>query len=185
MSANSIEDTGIPLPRISHVDTQTPSTLIVTWVDGKRAGQVDPIDISPIINTYKVFHTLRKNDALFESVRLVDDGDAVAWGDNEDLEISAEALEDLAEQSMTPQDFVAFMKRYDLTEEGAAANLGYSRRQIGYFKCSGPIRRVVALACKGYEALRKEQMTGHLSALIKGEMAAQSKSSPNIKIIAA
>jgi hypothetical protein len=146
------DDTGILLPRIANVDALPPHTLVVTWADGRHAGEVTRIDVAPIVNTYKIFRPLRKNEALFETARVSEDGDSVVWNGNEDLELSAEALEDLAEQTMTPQDFVAFMDRNNLTEEAAATVLGYGRRQIGYFKTSGPIPRVVALACRGYEA---------------------------------
>ncbi len=157
MSANDIEHTGIPLPRIGHVDARwDPLTLIVTWSHGERAGQVDRIDVAPIINTYKIFRPLRTNEALFKTARLSEDGDAVVW-DDKDLELSAEALESLANQIMTPQDFVAFMERNHLTEEGIASILGYGRRQIGYYKTTGPIPRVVALACRGYEAFLNEK----------------------------
>jgi hypothetical protein len=152
MSANDIEHTGIPLPRIAHVDTWSPLTLVVTWAEGRRAGQVDRIDVAPIINTYKIFCPLRNDEDLFAMARVSEDGDSVIWAENDDLELPAEALEELAEQTMTPQDFVAFMKRNNLTEEAVAAVLGYQRRQIGYYKSTGPIPRVVALACRGYEA---------------------------------
>src|SRR5882762_5943801 len=56
------------------------------------------------------------------------------------------------DEAMTPQDFASFLRRNDLTQEAAAALLGYSRRQIGTFVSTGPIPRVVALACYGYEA---------------------------------
>jgi hypothetical protein len=68
------------------------------------------------------------------------------------IDMSAEFIEDIANEAMTPQDFVGFLRRNDLTEEEAAALLGYSRRQIGNFVSTGPIPRVVALACYGYEA---------------------------------
>ena len=152
MRANDIEDTGIPLPRIADVAPGADKSVVVTWADGVRAGEVDVIDLDPIIKTYKIFSPLRKDQALFDTVHPIDDGDAIAWGDGKDLELSAETLEQLAEATMTPQDFVEFMKRHQLTEEGIAAVLGYSRRQIGYFKTTGPIPRVVALACKGYDA---------------------------------
>jgi hypothetical protein len=150
MSANDVVDTGVPLPRIAHVQPEAPSTLVVTWAEGRRAGQVERIDVAPIINTYKIFRPLRRASVLFESAHVTDDGNAIAWyGD--DLELSAEAIEGLAEQTMTPTQFVAFMKQYNLKEDAIAGILGYSRRQIGYFKTTGPIPRVVALACKGYE----------------------------------
>lgn len=153
---NDVEDTGIPLPRIADAVCYGDKSLAVTWAEGARAGQVDVIDLEPIIKTYKIFRPLRKDRALFDTVHLIDDGDAIAWGDGRDLELSAETLEELAEENMTPKDFVEFMKRHALTEEGIAAVLGYSRRQIGYFKTTGPIPRVVALACKGYDAEHPE-----------------------------
>ena len=156
MSANDIEDTGTPLPRIANLRAASPLTLIVTWAEGSRAGCVDRIDLAPVINTYKIFRPLRKNQALFETAHLIEDGDVVAWN-GADLELSAEAIEGLAEQIMTPQDFVAFMKRNNLTQEACAAILGYSRRQIGYYTTTGPIPRVVALACKGYEVTNFEK----------------------------
>src|SRR5262245_2428187 len=64
----------------------------------------------------------------------------------------AELIEDIANEAMTPQDFVGFLRRNDLTQEAAAALLGYSRRQIENFVSTGLIPRVVALACFGYEA---------------------------------
>ncbi len=152
MSANDIEYTGIPLPRMGRMSTVTrPFSIAVQWADGLRAGMTETIDLSPIIDSFKIFRPLRNNETLFRTARLIDDGDAVAWSGT-DIEMSAEAIEALAEQTMTPQDFVAFMERNDLTQEGAAAILGYSRRQIGYYTTTGPIPRVVALACLGYEA---------------------------------
>jgi hypothetical protein len=65
--------------------------------------------------------------------------------------------ETLAEQSMTPDGFARFLTRNRLTHEGAAALLGRSRRQIEYYLKRGPIPRVVALACFGYEALAARQ----------------------------
>jgi hypothetical protein len=162
MSANDIEDTGVPLPVISHVSADAPSTLIVTWSVGRRAGHVDRIDIAPTINTYKIFRALRNNPKLFETARVIDDGNAIAW-DGPDLELSAEALEAAAEQTMTPEQFVAFMKRNNLTEAAVAAILDYSRRQIGYFKTVGPIPRVVALACKGFESETLEHIQDAIS----------------------
>jgi len=45
----------------------------------KNAGLVDRVDLSPIINSYKIFRPLRKNEARVETAHLIDDGDVVAW----------------------------------------------------------------------------------------------------------
>lgn len=155
MNANEIEDTGVPLPRIGEIRALAPLDVCVTWASGARAGRTEVIDLAPIILTYKIFRPLRKNETLFRTARLIEDGDVVAW-DGEDLELSAEAIESLAQSTMAPEDFVAFMARNHLTQEAVAAILGYSRRQIGYYTTTGPIPRVVALACKGYEAEKRE-----------------------------
>ena len=156
MSADEIVETGIALPRIAEVRAVAPLTLLVTWAEGARAGRTDRVDLAPVVETFRIFRPLRKNEALFATARLGDDGDTVVWaGDN--LEMHAETIKLLAEQTMSPQDFVAFLKRNRLTQDAAAAILGYSRRQIGYFTTAGPIPRVVALARKGYEAEQARQ----------------------------
>lgn len=107
-----------------------------------------------MISSYKIYRPLRNDPPLFATARLVEDGDAVAW-DGEDLEMSAEVIETLADQSMTPEEFSEFLQRNKLTQEAAAALLGRSRRQIGYYLNPGPVPRIVALACLGYEALQQ------------------------------
>src|SRR5262249_22113353 len=67
------------------------------------------------------------------------------------MEMSAELIEDIANDAMTPQDFAGFLRRNDLSQEAAATLLGYSRRQIENFVATGLVPRVVALACHGYE----------------------------------
>jgi len=156
MRANDIQDTGVLLPRIADVRTDFPFVLIVTWAEGNRAGQVDRVDVSPVISTYKIFKPLKNRKVSFETAHLDEYGDAVLWN-GKDLELSAEVIEELAEQTMTPKDFVAFMKRNSLTETAAASILGYSRRQIGYYKTTGPIPRIVALACRGFEGTKREK----------------------------
>jgi hypothetical protein len=93
---------------------------------------------------------------LFATAHLVEDGEVVAW-DGPDLEMTAELIETLAQEAMTPEDFAQFLARNKLTHESAAALLGRSRRQIEYYLKRGPIPRVVALACFGYEALAARQ----------------------------
>jgi hypothetical protein len=150
MSATEFEDTGIPLPRISEIQALPDFRLAIAWTEGSRRGRTDVVDLAPVINTYKVYRPLRNNEELFQTARLVDDGNVVAWGDGR-IDMSAELLEDIANETMTPQDFASFLERNGLTQEAAAALLGYSRRQIGNFVSVGPIPRVVALACYGYE----------------------------------
>jgi len=150
MSATEIGSTGSPLPRMSEIQALPDFRLAIAWAEGSRRGRTDLIDLAPIIYTYKLYRPLRNNDELFQTARLVDGGNVVEWGDGR-IDMSAELVEEIANETMTPQDFASFLERNGLTQEAAAALLGYSRRQIGNFVSVGPIPRVVALACYGYE----------------------------------
>lgn len=152
MSETEILDTGVPMARIAAARAVGPSHLEITWADGSRAGRTETVDVAPLVGSYKVYRPLRDNPALFATARLIEDGDAVAW-DGPDLEMSADLIETIAEQEMDCAEFARFLKRNGLTQEAAAALLGRSRRQIGYYLNPGPVPRIVALACFGYEAL--------------------------------
>src|SRR3954452_24088076 len=152
MSPTEMIDAGLAMARIAEVHVIGPSHLAITWAEGARAGGTDSLDLRPLIGSHKVYRPLRDDAELFATARLVEDGNAVAW-DGVDLEMSADLIETLAEEAMTPTEFARFLERNRLTQEGAAALLGRSRRQIGYYLNPGPVPRIVALACFGYEAL--------------------------------
>lgn len=154
MNANEMVDSGIAAARIASIQVGGDLRLAVRWAEGLRAGKTDEVDLAPAINSYKFYRPLRGNADLFGTVRLIDDGYAVAWGDGA-IDMSAETIETLAQETMSPQDFAAFMERNKLTQAAAAAVLGRSRRQIAYYLNPGPVPRVIALACHGYEALRR------------------------------
>lgn len=152
MNATEMIDTGLPMARIATIRVVGPSRLEINWSEGSRAGRQDCVDLTPLIWSYKIYRPLRNDPALFATAHVIEDGDAIAWG-GPDLEMSADMIEALAEEEMTPEEFAQFLKRNGLTQEAAAALLGRTRRMIGYYLSSGPIPRVVALACIGYEAL--------------------------------
>lgn len=152
MNATDIFDTGLPMARISELRVVGPHVVEVTWADGDRAGMKERVDLSPAIGSYKIYRPLRDDAELFATAKLRDGGNVIVW-DGEDLEMTAEMVESLAEESMTPAEFAAFLKRNNLTQQAAAALLGRSRRQIAYYLNPGPIPRVVSLACLGYEKL--------------------------------
>jgi hypothetical protein len=151
VSGNDILDSGVAMARIGSVRVVGANTLEMTWTEGRRAGRKDIVDLSPALGSYKIYRPLRHDHALFSTAHLAEDGDVIAW-DVPDLEMTADLIETLAEETMTSADFAQFLKRNHLTQEAAAALLGRSRRQIGYYLSKGPIPRVVALACFGYEA---------------------------------
>jgi hypothetical protein len=151
MSTTDIDNTGVLLPLISEIRALPDFRLAIVWAEGSRTGPADFVDLAPVINTYRIYRPLRNNEELFQTARLVDRGNVVEWGDGT-IHMSAELIEEIASEAMTPQEFASFVRRNDLTHEAAAALLGCSRRQIGDFISTGPIPRIVALACYGYEA---------------------------------
>ncbi|MBR0812082.1 DUF2442 domain-containing protein [Bradyrhizobium diazoefficiens] len=155
MSANDIVDSGIELPRMASVQPLNDFVLKVRWAEGPRRGREDLVDVSPAIFSYKVYRPLR-DEELFMAGKIAEDGDVVAW-DTGDLVMSADTIQSLAQESWTPSEFVAFLTRNQLTQVSAAALLGRSRRQIANYVARGPIPRVVALACYGFESLRRDK----------------------------
>lgn len=145
-----------PMPRLGGVHVIDGSSVRVNWVEGRRAGHTEAIDLSPLIDNFKFYDPLRRDQKLFATAHLIEDGNAIAWGDDSAIDMSATSIERLAEEVMTADDFAAFLERNCLTHQGAASALGRSRRQIEYYLSIGLIPRVIALACYGYEARRKE-----------------------------
>jgi len=159
MSENDVVDTGIPLPRIATVRPLPDYVLQIEWAEGPRIGRVDLVDVSPAIFSYKVYRPLR-DEKLFLTGKIAEDGDAVSW-DSQDLVMSADTVQSLAQESWTPKEFTDFLTRNKLTQEAAAGLLGRSRRQIATYATVGPIPRVVALACYGFESLRRDKFVSN------------------------
>jgi hypothetical protein len=155
MSASDIVDSGISLPRMATVQPLPDYTFRVKWAEGPRAGRVDMVDVSPAIFGYKIYRPLR-DERMFLTGVIAEDGDAVSWG-TDDLMMSADTIQSLAQESWSPAEFTDFLARTKLTQEEAAAMLGRSRRQIATYATKGPIPRVVALACYGFESLRRDR----------------------------
>jgi hypothetical protein len=126
--------------------------LRVTWCAGIRDGRTDTVELSPLVNVLKFYRPIRNND-LFRTVHLIEDGRAIAWGYDDKIDMPAASLEQLAEEGFTADDFKDFLKSNNLTHGEAAALLGRSRRQIeNYLSGKEPIRRIVVLACFGLTA---------------------------------
>lgn len=140
------------LPRITAVAPgEAELTLKIQWDRGDES----VVDVSGLVNAYRVYAPLRHDPGLFRRVRVGEDGTDVVWTD--DIDISADSLSRLArEQSgatMTAEAFRRWRQRHSYTLEDAANALGLSRRMVAYYeKGERPIPRVVALATRALEA---------------------------------
>jgi hypothetical protein len=148
LTAVDIIEVGDPMPRLGSVAHHDGLKLAVSWRYGLRAERADIVDLAPMIMTFKVYRPLRDNPELFKSVHLTADGTAIAWGDNDAIDMAATTIERLAEESMTSSDFHAWLERLKLTYEAAAAQLGISRRLVGYYADKRDVPRYIALACR-------------------------------------
>lgn len=145
---------GRVLPKLASVEPGNGRYDVqVTWASGARAGRTDTVDLAPMIFTFKVFKPLRDGAVAFDTVRLGDYGASIVWPENEDLDIGADAIEEMAEQAMTNEDFSAFLKRNKLTFDAAAAHLGIGRRLVAYYAKEREIPRYIALACQQLDLL--------------------------------
>ena len=141
------------MPRLASVAPAEGLSITVEWADGPRTGRRDIVDLAPDILTYRFYRPLRDDPKLFATLHPVDDGAAIAWGEDETIDMPATAVERLADQSMVAADFSAFLTRNRLTFDAAAAQLGISRRLVAYYASGQPIPRHIALACERLDQL--------------------------------
>jgi hypothetical protein len=102
MSAMTRSRVPIPTPRIANVEVVDDLTLRILWSSGIRANRVDVVDLSPLINSLKFYRPLRKDPSLFRTVHLIEHGTIVAWGEDDEIDMAAESIEELAEQDCSP-----------------------------------------------------------------------------------
>jgi len=87
-----------PMPRLSSVRVVDGRKIEVTWAQGRRAGQVDVINLTDVLGRFKVYRPLLADDALFATARLTEEGHVVKWADPP-FELTADLLEHESEKS--------------------------------------------------------------------------------------
>jgi len=128
----------------------TPLTLRVRWQkDGESL-----IDVSGLIESFKVYAPLRDMPELFGKVRVGEYGTDIVWTD--EIDMSADTLWRLAQEqagaTMTPDEFRHWRERKAYTLDTAAKALGISRRMVAYYEeGKRAIPRVVTLATRGLD----------------------------------
>lgn len=140
------------LPRIVSVAPgDKPLTLQIRWNTGDEA----IVEVSGMINSFRLYAPLRGNPELFRQVRVGEHGTDIIW--NDEVDMSADTLWRLAQEqsgaTMTAEAFRRWREAQGYTLVAAARALGISRRMIAYYeKGERPIPRVVALATRALEA---------------------------------
>ena len=138
---------GKKLQRLCAVSFHSGYEIEVKWDDATRNGGLDVVDLAPLLFRMKFYAPLRENSALLNTVHIINDGSAIAWGADDELDMATTSVLRLAEEMMTPADFGAFMKRHDFTFGRVAAELGISPRLAAYYAKERSVPRYIALAC--------------------------------------
>jgi DNA-binding transcriptional regulator YiaG len=139
------------LPRVVAVAAgNKPMTLRVRWDKGDES----LVDVSGMIETFRVYEPLRHSPKLFRQARVGEHGADIVWSD--DIDMAADTLWRLAREqagiTLSPDAFKHWRERHSFTLDTAAAALGISRRMVAYYEQGKkPIPRVVALATRGLE----------------------------------
>jgi DNA-binding transcriptional regulator YiaG len=139
------------LPRIIAVTTdKKPLTLRIRWDKGEES----LVDVSGLVETFRVYKPLRHSPELFARVRVGEHGADIVWSD--EIDMAADTLWRLAQEqagvTMSPDAFKRWRERKSYTLDAAARALGLSRRMVAYYEQGAkPIPRVVALATRALE----------------------------------
>lgn len=148
MSATDTIRVGDPLPKIAKVVARDAYRVVVTWAEGKRAGEHTIVDLAPMILAYKMFRPLRDDAELFKTAHVSAGGSIIAWAEDETIDLAASTVERLADEVMSAEDFKGFLDQVGWTFDRASAELGISRRLVAYYAQGREIPRHIALACK-------------------------------------
>ena len=163
MNAIAKVELAIPMPRIAKVEVVGHPIIRLQWSEGSRANRIDTVDLSPMIYTFKLYRPLREDKALFRTVHLIERGRILAWGDDDQIDMVVDNVQELAEETMTSDDFREFLRSNSFTHNEAAALLDRSRRQIeNYLSGNEPIPRGFVLSCFGLIA-RKQIVRGPIT----------------------
>jgi DNA-binding XRE family transcriptional regulator len=140
------------LPRIVEVAPgEPPMTLRVRWDKGEES----LIDVSGMIQSFRVYAPLRQSPELFRQVKVGEYGTDVVWSD--EIDMAADTLWCLAQQqageTMAPDAFRHWRERKAYTLDQAARALDLSRRTVAYYeegRSRDPARRRVGDPSAGY-----------------------------------
>lgn len=139
------------LPRIVAVEADTkPRTLRIRWDRGEESR----VDVSGLIDTFRIYEPLRHSPEMFARVRVGEHATDVVWTD--EIDMAADTLWRLAQEqsgaTLSPDAFRRWRERGAYTLDTAAAALGVSRRMVAYYEQGKkPIPRVVALATRALD----------------------------------
>ena len=139
---DEIISVGEPLIDIVKAAPLPERRIVITW----ETGETDIVDIMPALASRPVFMALRTDDALFQTMKVNEEGNAIEWDDG--AELTAIWIRRLVPDNFGNGDFRAAMAMLGFSLQGMASALQVSRRLIADYRKDKPIPRHIALATK-------------------------------------
>ena len=120
-------------------------------------GQVVRVDFSELSQRFAVFADLSNPD-FFKHAAVANWGHSLQWPNGEGLDADRVMEMALEQQGQTEAvEFRRWQERNRLSLTDAAAAIGLTRRTVSQYRTGArPVPRTVTLACKGWEAERKQ-----------------------------
>lgn len=139
--------------RIASVRSAGDHSLRIRWV----SGTVWTVNLHKLVFGLKGLRPLREGDA-FAQAHVGEGGHSVAWAN--DMDVGADRLWEMSLEQNGHADAAQFLRwrwRHGLSLSAAADALGLSRRMVAYYATGErDVPRTVLLACKGWEAERRQ-----------------------------
>jgi len=139
--------------KLTAVCVVAPASLLLTFADGQQF----TVALDEIIGKHTTLAPLADPE-VFATATIGKWNDTVIWANNDNLELAADNLRARAVKQAgecSHELIWNWMAKHGLTLDRAAQELGLSRRMLAYYRSGEkPVPRTVALAMKGWEALR-------------------------------
>ena len=140
MDENDFVTAGKTLKKIRSAKWLEARQVRISW----RDGEVDQIDLTPVLLSHRGFVALRTDDQLFGTMKVAEYGEALEWADG--TELAAAWLQELVPVFYDNERFRRAMDELHMSLDGMAARLGIARRLIAEYRKDRPIPKYVALA---------------------------------------
>ena len=143
-------------PRLTHVEPLDGWQLRLTFVDGS----VTTVDLAPLLDESPGLAPLREARLFAQATLVEGEGWAVTWP-AADIQIGADTvwLDAQAQHAADENSriFAQWRARHGLSLAAAARALGLTPRTISAYSTGArPVPRYIALACRGWEAERRQ-----------------------------
>jgi len=139
--------------KLTAVCVVAPASLLLTFAYGQQF----TVALDEIIGKHTTLAPLADPE-VFATATIGKWNDTVIWANNDNLELAADNLRARAVEQAgecSHELIWNWMAKHGLTLDRAAQELGLSRRMLAYYRSGEkPVPRTVALAMKGWEALR-------------------------------